>query len=82
MKNHRKEIRLSYSDLSALNYLCLACDTENESDVLRFCLRLTRELMGAYNTHRWEDEIGALAMTLIGNYKLDGKNIPEIEFIV
>lgn len=73
MKRHKKDfckvVRLSDNDLSALNYLAVMLNRENKSDVIRFCIRVTREMMAAYNSRWWEEDIGALAQKYIREYK-------------
>ena len=79
-KTIRKELRLSLSDKTALNYLCYMCNKDNEADVLRFCLRFTREAMASYNIGSLDHEIGRFVKELLDNYVVDGKNIQEMEY--
>lgn len=79
MKTYRKEIRLNAIDKRIIERLCYHCDTGNESDVLRFCLRFTFTLMDARGHGSWDWETGRLAHKLIDAYEFYRENIPETE---
>ena len=81
-KTIRKELRLSPSDKITLNYLCLWCGQDNEADVLRFCLRFTREALASYNIGSLDHEIGRFVKQLLDDYVVDGKNIQEMEYYI